>query len=163
MVDKFKNQNKIVFNSSDFQSIQIEKAETKLITLVLDIKFSAYQYRKCCLDRFEFSDISSLICHSCTDIVFKNWTYVQFEKVDEKAWILKIKNLYGKVDKLDRFSKDFENIYSRSTRYSFKMKSFIVVLVAEVCSWLTGESYNFKLGLLDSKLPTRRTVFYNVQ
>jgi len=81
-----------------------------LMTLVFDIKFPANQFRKCCLNRFDFSDITNLIWHPCTDIVFKNWAYVQFEKVDEKPWIFRIKSLYDEVDKLDRLSKDFGNI-----------------------------------------------------
>ena len=80
------------------------------ITLVFDIKFPANQSRKCCLNRFDPSDITNLIWHPCTDIVFKNWAYVQFEKVDEKPWIFRIKSLYDEVDKLDRLSKDFGNI-----------------------------------------------------
>ena len=81
-----------------------------LITLIFDINFPANQFRKCFLNRFDVSDITNLIRHSCTDIIFKNWTYVQFEKVDEKAWILRIKYLYNRVDIVDRFSKDFGNI-----------------------------------------------------
>ena len=33
--------------------------------------------------------------------MFKNWTYVQFEKVDDKAWIFRIKDFYNKVDQID--------------------------------------------------------------
>ena len=81
-----------------------------LITVVFDIKLPAYQSRKCCLNRFNFSDIISFIWHPYTDIVFKNSMYVQFEKVDEKVSILRIKSPYDEEDKLDRFSKDFRNI-----------------------------------------------------
>ena len=128
---------------------------------MIQYKFSAYHSRKCCLDRFDFSDIANLIWHPCTDIVLKNWTYVQFKKVEEKPWILRVEILYDKIDKLDRFSKDFENttvplkvrcqsiaeVYDWG--YSFKNRSINVVLVAEVGSWFKGESYNFKLCLLD--------------
>ena len=81
-----------------------------LITLLLDIKFPANQSCKCCLNRFDSSDITNLIWHPCTDIVFKKRPYVQFVKVHEKPWIFRIESLYDEVDKLDRLSKDFGNI-----------------------------------------------------
>ena len=77
-----------------------------LITIVFDIKFLASQSRKCCLDKFDFLDITRLIWHPCTDNAFKNWTYVQFKTTDE----IRIESSYDKVDKLDRLSKDFGKI-----------------------------------------------------
>ena len=61
-----------------------------LITIVFNIKFPAYQSRKCCQNRFNFSDITSLIWHPCVTIVFKNWTNVQSEKVDKEVYFLRI-------------------------------------------------------------------------
>ena len=52
------------------------------ITIVFNIKFPEYLSCKCCLNRFYFFDITNLIWHSFTDVVFKNWTYVR-EIVEE--------------------------------------------------------------------------------
>ena len=52
-------------------------------------------------EQIRFFDITNLIWHPCTNIVFKNWMYVQFEKIDKKAWILRIKGLYNKEEKVD--------------------------------------------------------------
>ena len=52
-------------------------------------------------EQIRFSDITNLTWHPCTNIGFKNWAYVQFEKVDKEILILRIKDRYNKVDKVD--------------------------------------------------------------
>ena len=55
-----------------------------IINIVSNIEFRAYKPRK---------------LHPCIGIVFKNWRYVQFEKINKEVLILRIKGL--EIYKLD--------------------------------------------------------------
>ena len=142
-------------------------SDTMFITLVMDIKLRQTNLVDVAWTNFIFLTSPAWYGIHALTLYSRIGRMYSLKRLTKKHGSLELKVLmirYKGYDKVDKFSKDFGNttvpfkIRCQSNakvyeyRYSFKNKFIDVVLVAEVGSWFTGESNNFRLCWLGSKL-----------